>query len=141
MSIEMHLEGDARLTLEQARAILQAGGFAASAPAGHGFDAWHAASGTDVRFRVDAAPCALAAEGLLAPAWQRHAQIIFRYGRGESTAGLAATMQFVRALADASDAWFVLSFQFESVNAVKDARGYREIADPPSTMPAPVDII
>lgn len=134
----MELEVDERLAEDQAQCILRTCGFTDFSGTDRGFDAWHPASGLNVYFRVDAADCAPVAEGLLPPSWQRHAYMTFRYSRGAHLACEAALMACVRAFAGESPASFVLSFQFESVYAVNDENGYREISNPPSTMHMPV---
>lgn len=138
MAFEMQLEVDGRLAEDQAQCIMRTCGFTDFSVADRGFDAYHPASGMNVCFRVDAAAHAPVAEGLLPPLWKRHASMTFRYSRGAYMACEAALMTCVRALADGSPASFVLAFQYESVYAIKDENGYREITDPPSTMHTPV---
>ena len=138
MAIDMECETDDRLTAGQAADILRECGFTAFETIPRGFCAWHAPSGIAARFQYDDTPRDVLAEGLVPPAWKRHAHLGLRLNTGRFDAGMAATMAFAAALASASPACFALSFQFETVYAVRDHAGLRISSDPASTTRTPV---
>jgi len=130
----MQLEVDERLTLDQAREVFHACGFTGLEELDKGFSIMHAASGLTAYFSLNKQLRPVLAEGLVPPTWKSRSRVTFRYNNTNFDACAEETMRFARTLATASPAYFVLSFQFEEVYAVRDGKGLREITDPTSTM-------
>ena len=137
MAIEMELEVDERLLPEQAAQILRTCGFAEFEDDTRGFIAFHPETKLNAYYRIDMHARKVLAEGMVPPVWKRHCCVTFRYTKGNLEACHAVTMGCARMLSVENPAYFVLSFQFEGVYAIRDASGFREITDPASTMQFP----
>lgn len=138
MGIEMMLEIDGQLTARRALEVLQANGFAEYEQLASGFCVFHVETGLNVYFQEKKEPVSVLAEGLIPPTWMCKYRMTFRYSKVNHEASGDQTMKFVRSFASQSSAYFVLSFQYENVYAVRDEKGYREIADTTATMQTPV---
>lgn len=140
MSIEMTFEIDGQLTSNLAQQILQINGFLEYDQLEDGFSVFHPTCGLNVYFLEKTEPCSVLAEGLITPSWKCKSRMIFRYSDGDNyDACEFVTMSCSRTLAAQSSAFFVLSFQYESVYAIRDDKGYREIPDTSATMRRPVE--
>jgi len=139
MGIEMTLEIDEKLTSHRALELLRANGFEPFEQRGRDLSLYHADSGLAAYFAVEPEHGTVLAEGLVPPKWKRKSRLIFRYSMVNFDASAFETMRFARSLASGSAAYFVLSFQYENVYAVRDEKGYREIPDTTATMKTPVE--
>lgn len=144
MSLEMHLEADERLTSVDARSILSDCGVTIlesgdSEGQSLDFEGNFPESDMPVWFVADSEPEEVVAEGIVRPSWKRASQLIFQLMTSQLELCNTQILELAQALAKQNPAYFVLSYEFESVFAINDSRGYREIADPLSTMknPAP----
>lgn len=139
MGIEMKFEVDEQLTSSQALELLKCNGFELLEQRDDGFNLVHPNSGLVAYFTMDTQLHAPLTEGLMPPKWLCKSHMTFRYSRDNYEASKSETMKFARALASESSAYFVLSFQYENVYAVRDEKGYREISDTAATMKTPVE--
>ena len=137
MAIEMEFEVDERLSPDQAALILCTCGFTEFENDTRGFTAFHPETRLNAYFAIDMRAREVLAEGMVPSVWKRHYCMTFRYAKANLEACHAVTMDYARMLAVESPAYFVLSFQFEGVYAIRDASGFREVTDPASTMQFP----
>lgn len=74
----------------------------------------------------------------MVPKWKCKFRMIFRCFIENFDDCEVETLEFARRLTSEIPAFFVLSFQYENVYAVRDEKGYREISDTAATMLNPV---
>lgn len=122
MAIELMLEIDTRFSIEDIRSAL------ASFPGSDiveetvGLTGPVSADGPYIFVHREAVPKASLSNGYSAD-WLVAGRIVFRVFTSHYAANLSAVKRFVQLLADLSPAFFVLSFQYDALYAVRDESG------------------
>jgi hypothetical protein len=132
MAFELTLEADPRLARAQAATILETcGANLIEQPNDRKLLAHFPRSGMSVFFN-ELAPnnAAVAAEGMEYATWPVGSRMVFRYAAANYDLCESDVQAFVEKLADTTNVYFVLSFQFETIRALRDANGLRFVEWP-----------
>jgi hypothetical protein len=135
MSLEIHLEADERLTSIDARLILSDCGVTIlgrgdSESQSLDLEGLFPESDMPVWFAPDSEPEEVMAEVAVRPSWKRSSEMVFQLMKSELELCNTQIMALAEALAKKNPAYFVLSYEYETVLAINDSDGYREISDP-----------
>jgi hypothetical protein len=125
MSIEITLEADARLRREQVKEILRACGVSNVLEENDNLTAEFPDSCMSLLLRDNVKNLAPLTEGMEEIGWVIGVRLTFRFVIANYDKCELDLRRFLERMAECSDAFFVVAFQYEKVRAIRDSNGLK----------------